>query len=74
MIRSCGLTAVGLILAQAAHPYMPSGEKFAYVTATAIGAGVAAAAGGAVRAAGRGARLRWLAVGTGIGLIVAVLT
>ena len=35
---------------------------------------MAAAAGGAVRAAGRGARLRWLAVGTGIGLIVAVLT
>ncbi len=74
LIRSVGLTVVGLIMAQAAHPYMPSGEKFAYVSATAIGAGVAAAAGGAVRSAGRGARLRWLAVGTGIGLIVAVLT
>lgn len=74
MVRSFGLTAVALILAQAAHPYLPAGEKYAYVTATAIGAGVAAAAGGAVRSAGRGARLRWLAVGTGIGLIVAVLT
>lgn len=74
MVRSLGLTAVGLILALAARPHLPTGEKFALVSATAIGAGVAAAAGGAVRSAGRGARLRWLAVGTGIGLIAAVLT
>ena len=74
MVRSLGLTVVALIAAQSLVPHLPSGPRFALVTAVAVGAGVAAAAGGAVRAAGRGARLRWLAVGTGVGLLLAVLT
>jgi mannose/fructose/N-acetylgalactosamine-specific phosphotransferase system component IIC len=74
LIRSLGLSAAALLLAQALHPVLPGGPRFALVTAAAVGAGVAAAAGGAIRAAGRGARLRWLVVGTGIGLIAAVLT
>jgi PTS system mannose-specific IIC component len=74
LVRSLGLTTVGLLLAQALHPLLPSGPRFGLVTAAAVGAGVAVAAGGAIRAAGRGARLRWLVVGTGIGLLVAVLT
>jgi PTS system mannose-specific IIC component len=74
LVRSFGLTAVALLLAQAAQPHLPGGPRYALVTAAAIGAGVAAVAGGALRSAGRGARLRWLVVGTGIGLIAAVLT
>jgi PTS system mannose-specific IIC component len=74
LVRSLGLSAIALLLAQAFHPLLPGGHRFALVTAAAVGAGVAAAAGGAIRAAGRGARLRWLVVGTGIGLIAAVLT
>lgn len=74
LVRSLGLTAVALLSAQSLSPFLPSGARFTLVTAVAVGAGVAAAAGGAVRSAGRTARLRWLAVGTGIGLLVAVLT
>jgi mannose/fructose/N-acetylgalactosamine-specific phosphotransferase system component IIC len=74
LARSLGLSVVALLLAVAARPHLPGGPRFGLVTATAIGAGVAAVAGGAVRSAGRGARLRWLVVGTGIGLIAAVLT
>jgi len=74
LVRSLGLTVAALLLARALHPVLPGGPRFALVTAAAVGAGVAAAAGGAIRAAGRGARLRWLVVGTGIGLIAAVLT
>src|SRR5262249_53587419 len=74
LLRSLALTAVGLLLVWLLRPHLPGGPRYVLVTAAAIGAGVAAAAGGAVRAAGRGARLRWLVVGTGIGLIAAVLT
>lgn len=74
LVRSLGLTAVALIAAQNLAPHLPAGPRFTVVTAVAVGAGVAAAAGGAVRSAGRTARLRWLAVGTGIGLLLAVLT
>lgn len=74
MVRSLGLTVVALIVAQGLAPHLPGGPRFTLVTAVAVGAGVAAAAGGAVRSAGRTARLRWLAAGTGVGLLVAVLT
>lgn len=74
VVRSLGLTLVALVSAQSLSPLLPSGPRFTMVTAIAIGAGVAAAVGGAVRSAGRTARLRWLAAGTGIGLLVAVLT
>ena len=50
-----------------------SSPRFALVSAVAVGAGLAAALGGALRGAGHGARLRWLAVGAGIGVLLAVL-
>jgi mannose/fructose/N-acetylgalactosamine-specific phosphotransferase system component IIC len=74
LLRSLALTAVGLLFAWLLRPHLPVGPRYVLVTATAIGAGVAAATGGALRAAGRGARLRWLVIGTGIGLLAAVLT
>ncbi|MFN8654045.1 MAG: PTS sugar transporter subunit IIC [Gemmatimonadales bacterium] len=74
MVRSLGLTLVAVIAALALAPHLPTGERYTWVTAVAVGAGVAAAAGGAVRSAGRTSRLRWLVAGTGLGLLVAVLT
>lgn len=74
MVRSLGLTLVALAAALALGPHLPTGERYTWVTAVAVGAGVAAAAGGAVRSAGRTARLRWLVAGTGLGLLVAILT
>lgn len=74
LVRSLALTVVALLAASALAPHLPSGERYTWVTAAAVGAGVAAAAGGAVRSAGRTARLRWLVAGTGLGLLVAVLT
>lgn len=50
-----------------------SGPRFALVSAVAVGAGLAAALGGALRGAGHGTRLRWLAAGAGIGVLLAVL-
>ena len=74
LVRSLALTVIALLLAQLLAPLLPGGQRFTWVTAAAVGAGVAAAAGGAVRSAGRTSRLRWLVVGTGVGLLVAVLT
>jgi hypothetical protein len=37
------------------------------------GSAIAAGVNGAIRSAGRDARLRWLAAGTAIGLLLAVL-
>jgi PTS system mannose-specific IIC component len=73
LIRSLTLTAVAVGLATVLRPRVPEGERFALVSAVAIGCAVAAATGGAIRSAGRGARLRWLAVGAGLGLLLAVL-
>jgi hypothetical protein len=39
----------------------------------AIGCGLAAMVGGAIRSAGRGARVRWLAIGAGSGLALVLL-
>lgn len=73
LFRSALLAGAALAAAQFLHERLPFGERDVLVSAVAVGAGLAAAASGAIRSAGRGARLRWLAVGTGIGLIVAVL-
>jgi hypothetical protein len=43
------------------------------LTVIAIGSGLAAAANGAIRSAGRGARLKWLAAGAVAGVVLAVL-
>jgi PTS system mannose-specific IIC component len=74
VLRSLLLTVLAVSLALAGRSWLPTAPRFTLVTAVAIGAGVAAATGGAIRAAGRGARLRWLVVGTGLGLLWAVLS
>lgn len=71
--RGAILSGAAIAAAQFLRDRVPLGERYSLVTAVAIGAGVAAAGSGALRAAGRGARLRWLAVGVGIGLMAAVL-
>jgi hypothetical protein len=43
------------------------------LTLIAVGSGLAAAANGALRSAGRGARLKWLVAGAVAGLVLAVL-
>jgi len=73
LFRSAMLAGIAVAAAQFLREWLPLGERQLIVTAVAIGAGVAAAATGALRGAGRGARLRWLAVGVGIGLTAAVL-
>ena len=73
VLRSFGLTAVSLAAAAALGARMPMSPSLRIVTAVAIGAGLAAAAGGALRSAGRGARMRWLAAGAGLGLLITLV-
>lgn len=73
VVRSLFLTLLallgaGLLLAR----FEGENPRLALVTAVAVGAGLAAALGGAIRSAGRGARLRALAVGTALGLLFLV--
>jgi hypothetical protein len=48
-------------------------ETVVGLTLVAIGAALSAVVGGAVRSAGRGARLRWLVAGAVAGILLAVL-
>jgi PTS system mannose-specific IIC component len=73
VLRSFGLTAASLAGAVAVAARLPMFSSLRIVTAVAIGAGLAAAAGGAIRSAGGGARIRWLAAGVGVGLLIAIL-
>ena len=73
LLRSLLFTGLAVALALLLRPWLPDGERYAMVTAVAVGSGVAAALGGAIRSAGRGARLRWLAAGAGLGLLLGVL-
>lgn len=72
-LRSLLLTAGAIGAAAFLQPRLPESERFVLVSAVAIGSGVAAALGGALRNAGHGARLRWLGAGAGVGLLLAVL-
>jgi mannose/fructose/N-acetylgalactosamine-specific phosphotransferase system component IIC len=73
-MRAAGLTAIGLLLAwslaRGVRLDRPTAVALTLVT---VGCALAAVANGALRSAGRGARLRWLAVGVGGGLLLAVL-
>jgi mannose/fructose/N-acetylgalactosamine-specific phosphotransferase system component IIC len=72
--RGALLTAGGLILAWALARWLTLDRQTAVgLTLIAIGSALAAAAGGAVRSAGRGARLKWLLAGVGAGTLLAVL-
>lgn len=73
-LRGAGLTIVGLAAAWA----LASGARLDRATAlgltlVSVGCALAAAINGALRSAGRGARLRWLAAGVATGLLLAVL-
>ncbi len=73
IVRSLILVLLATTLALVLRPHLPTAPRFMLVTAVAGGAGLAAAVAGAVRSAGSGARVRWLAVGGGAGLLAAVL-
>lgn len=73
LARSVLLAGAAVGLALVLRSRLPRLERYELVTAVAIGAAVAAATAGAIRNAGRGARLRWLAVGAGLALLVVVL-
>ena len=73
-IRSLGLTAIALAFARTVHAALiPDALTGQLLTIVAIGAGGAAVLGGAMRNAGRGARLRWLAAGAVAGTTLAWL-
>ncbi len=72
--RGAGLTLLGLALAWGVARYVHLDRRTAVgLTLVVIGAGISAAAGGAVRSAGRGARLRWMLAGVAVGILLVVL-
>ena len=73
--RGAVLTALGLArrLGPRAAGSRSTGGTAVGLTLVAIGTGLAAAANGAVRSAGRGARLKWLTVGAAAGAVLALL-
>jgi PTS system mannose-specific IIC component len=73
VVRSALLTTVAVGLALWLRPRIPLTSRMELVSAVAVGTAVAAAASGAIRSAGREARLRWLAAGAGLGLVMAAL-
>jgi PTS system mannose-specific IIC component len=72
-LRSLALTALGIALALAARGLRLDPVTARSLTLVVLGAALAAAAGGALRLAGRGARLRWLAAGLGAGSLLAAV-
>ena len=73
-MRGVLLTVAGLAAAWLLAEYARIDEATALgLTLVTIGCGIAAAVNGALRSAGRGARLRWLVAGAGAGLLLAVL-
>jgi PTS system mannose-specific IIC component len=69
--RGLLLTAVALILASLTERYVTLDPgTAALLSVIAIGSGIAAVIGGALRSAGRGARLRWLVGGAMLGLLL----
>lgn len=72
--RGALLTAGGLAAAWALTRWVALDRQTGVgLTLIAIGSALAAAAGGAVRSAGRGARLKWLLMGLAAGTVLAVL-
>jgi mannose/fructose/N-acetylgalactosamine-specific phosphotransferase system component IIC len=73
-MRSLALTALALGLGAAAIRWLSLDFVTArMLTMVAIGCGLAAVVGGAIRSAGRGARIRWLVVGVATGVTLAWL-
>jgi PTS system mannose-specific IIC component len=73
-VRGALLSSLGLLAAAGVAQWVRLDRQTAVgLTLVAIGTAVAAAAGGAVRGAGRGTRLRWLVAGAAAGLLLAAL-
>jgi PTS system mannose-specific IIC component len=73
-LRGAGLTVLGLVGAWALAQYAGRDRSMELgLTLVAVGCGLSAVIGGALRGAGRGPRLRWLGAGALVGLIVAAL-
>ena len=73
-MRGAALTAFGLACAWVLGRYAWLDRSTALgLTLVAVGCGLSAVIGGALRSAGRGPRLRWLGVGALVGLIMAAL-
>ena len=74
-LRGATLTAFGLAVTVLAWPrvYMLDRRTAVGLSLVAIGGALSAVMSGAVRSAGRGARLRWLLGGSAIGLALAAL-
>jgi mannose/fructose/N-acetylgalactosamine-specific phosphotransferase system component IIC len=69
--RSAGVTLAGLMLAELIWPLLPPGsENFRWITVVAVGGGIAAAVGGAIRSTGRTRRVAWLIGGLCLGILV----
>lgn len=73
-LRGLLLTALGMggavLLARYAHPARATALA---LTLVAIATGITAAAGGALRSAGKGLRLTWLLAGLGVGVLLVAL-
>jgi PTS system mannose-specific IIC component len=75
VLRGAALTAAGLAVAWLIRRDLPMDRGSAVgLTLVAIGGALSAAVSGAIRSAGRGARLRWLIGGAGVGILLAALT
>ncbi len=74
-LRGATLTAVGLaVVVLAWQPVYSLDRRTALgLSLVAIGGALSAAVSGAIRSAGRGARLRWLLGGSALGLVLAAL-
>ena len=73
-LRGFIVTLTGLVLASTiAESVRLDRQSAVAFTLVAIGSGLAAAFGGAVRGSGRGTRLKWLLAGFGAGIVLAVL-
>ena len=71
IVRSAGVTLTGLMLAEVVWPLLPPGsENFKWLTVVAVGGGIAAALGGAIRSAGRTRRVTWVIAGLCVGILV----
>jgi mannose/fructose/N-acetylgalactosamine-specific phosphotransferase system component IIC len=70
IVRSAGVTLTGLMVAETIGPLLPPGaENFRWLTVVAVGGGLAAALGGAIRSAGRTRRLAWVVAGLCVGIL-----
>ena len=73
-LRSAALTGLALLIADGALRWLRLDDVTSMaLTVVAAGSALAAVVGGALRSAGHGARLRWLAAGGAVGLALAAL-